>query len=207
MLHRLFDRFVNKVGRAIEARQSAAQAQFCTLGVGATLGPEARIDNLQIAPTAISIGSNSYIRGRLLVYAHAGKITIGDWCYVGVRSEIWAASNVRIGNRVLIAHDVNIHDGTAHSLGATERHAHFKHLLERGHPTDIRDLPGVRSAPIVIEDDVWISFGVTILKGVRIGAGSVIAARSLVVKDVPPNTLYQGTVSCEMRPLHEALQQ
>ena len=106
---------------------------------------------------------------------------------------------IKIGNRVLIAHDVNIHDGTAHSLDPHERHQHFKHILHAGHPRD--ELPGVHSAPIIIEDDAWISFGVTILKGVRIGAGSIIAAQLIVTADVPPGSVYR----CQITPIIRAL--
>jgi maltose O-acetyltransferase len=59
----------------------------------------------------------------------------------------------------------------------------------------------VTSSPIVIEDDVWISFGVSILKGVRIGAGSVIAARSVVTKDVPAGMLYRNQLFPILEPL------
>ena len=99
-----------------------------------------------------------------------------------------------IGNRVLIAHDVNIHDSNAHSRDAGERHQHYRHILEKGHPLSWDDMPGVKSAPIIIEDDVWISFGVTILKGVRIGAGSIITANSIVTKDVPPHVVYRNNI-------------
>lgn len=44
-----------------------------------------------------------------------------------------------------------------------------------------------------IEDDVWIGCNVTILKGVRIGRGSVIGAGSVVVKDIPPYTIHVGS--------------
>jgi maltose O-acetyltransferase len=108
---------------------------------------------------------------------------------------------VTIGNRVLIAHDVNIHDHTGHSLDHHERHAHFRHILQRGHPRKRDDLPGIRCAPVVIEDDAWISFGVTILKGVRIGARSVIAAGSFVTKDVPPDVLYRNEILPVIKPL------
>lgn len=47
---------------------------------------------------------------------------------------------------------------------------------------------------IVIEDDVQISFCVTILKGVRIGVGSIIAANSLVAKDIPPHVVYRNDI-------------
>ena len=50
----------------------------------------------------------------------------------------------------------------------------------------------VASRPIVIEDDVWIGAGVTVLPGVRIGRGSVIGAASVVTKDVPPWTVAAG---------------
>ena len=174
---------------------------FCQLGEGAILGPEAIIDNIRGRPEFITLGSNSCCRGRLLTYGHGGRISIGDWCYIGVRSEIWSMEVIEIGNRVLISHDVNIHDGTAHSLDPAERHAHFRHIMERGHPTDARELPGVYSSPIVIENDVWISFGVTILRGVRIGAGSVIAAGSLVTDDVPPGVIYRNSVTPVIQPL------
>jgi maltose O-acetyltransferase len=173
----------------------------CQLGQGATLGTEASVENIFGLPERICLGKNSFCRGRLLTYGHGGRIAIGDWCYVGVRTEIWSMESIEIGNRVLIAHDVNIHDGTAHSLAPAERHAHFRHIIEKGHPTRAVDLPGIYSAPVVIEDDVWISFGVTILRGVRIGAGSVIAAGSLVTEDVPPNVIYRNCISPVMQPL------
>ncbi len=88
-----------------------------------------------------------------------------------------------------------------HSMDPSERHRHFRHIMERGHPRLAKDLPGVSSAPVVIEDDVWISFGAIILKGVRIGTGSVIAAGSIVTEDVPSNVLYR----CEVTPRTEAL--
>lgn len=174
---------------------------ICRLGDGAILGPEATIDNIRGRPEHVTIGRNSCCRGRLLTYGHGGRIAIGDWCYVGVRTEIWSMESIEIGNRVLIAHDVNIHDGTAHSLDPAERHAHFRHIMEKGHPTDASALPGIHSSPVIIEDDVWISFGVTILRGVRIGAGSVIAAGSLVTDDVPPGVIYRNSVTPVIQPL------
>ena len=45
---------------------------------------------------------------------------------------------------------------------------------------------------IVIEDDVWIGFGVLIMSGVKVGKGSVIGARSIVTKDVPPYSIFVG---------------
>ncbi|MHB1947708.1 MAG: acyltransferase [Gammaproteobacteria bacterium] len=165
----------------------------------AVLGPEGIVENHAKKVNAIAVGDNSYIRGRLLTYGHGGQITIGEWCYVGLNSEIWSMESITIGNRVLIAHGVNIHDGTAHSLDAQERHEHYRYILAKGHP--VEPLPGVFSAPIVIEDDVWISFGVTILKGVRIGKGSVIAAGSIVTEDVPPGTLYKCKIMSQLSAL------
>jgi acetyltransferase-like isoleucine patch superfamily enzyme len=186
---------LHRIAGIIRSMQSEVLKKLSPTPINAILapttqiGPEGCVENLGDT-TCICVGEHTYIRGRLLTYAHGGKITIGDWCYVGTRSEIWSMNSIRIGNRVLIAHDVNIHDGTAHSLNPEEQHAHFRQIMESGHPDCADDLPGVRSSPIIIEDDVWISFGVLILQGVRIGKGSVIAAGSIVTHDVPPGVLY-----------------
>lgn len=178
--------------------------QGCRLDTGACLFPEAEINTVSGSPDHILIGRNSHIRGRLLTYGHGGRISIGEWCYVGVRTEIWSMESVSIGNRVLIAHDVNIHDGTAHSMDHVERHEHFRHIIEKGHPRMASQLPGVQSAPVKIEDDVWISFGVTILRGVTIGRRSVIAAGSIVAQDVPPDSVYRCIVTPVITPIDES---
>ena len=46
---------------------------------------------------------------------------------------------------------------------------------------------------VIIEDDVWIGQNAIILKGVRVGEGSIIGAGSVVTKDVPPYTIHVGT--------------
>lgn len=195
-------RFIDWLARELQGHsEQPSTAERATLHPTAQLGPEGVIENFSGAPERITVGAHSFIRGRLLTYGHGGRIAIGEWSYVGPRSEIWSMDSITIGRRVLIAHDVNIHDGTAHSLNARERHAHFRHILEKGHPRTPDELPGVNSDPVVIEDDVWISFGATILRGVWIGAGSVIAAGSMVTSDVPPGMFYR----CEVRPVLQPL--
>jgi acetyltransferase-like isoleucine patch superfamily enzyme len=156
----------------------------------ALLFPETRIENHRGQRGAIRIGAHSAVRGELMTLGHGGQIEIGDWCYVGSSSRMWSADRIKIGNRVLISHVCEIHDWNAHPLDARARHRHFRDILTSGHPLQLTD---VRSAPVILEDDVWIGFGSTVLKGVTIGRGSIVAARSLVTEDVPPGVLVTGS--------------
>src|SRR4051812_21299357 len=69
------------------------------------------IDNNLKDKTKISIAANSMIvKAHLLTYAHGGEISIGEYCFIGEGAKIWSAKKIKIGNRVLISHGVNIHD-------------------------------------------------------------------------------------------------
>ncbi len=69
--------------------------------------------------------------------------------------------------------------------------------------TDHHDLTGSRgrTAPVAIGDDVWIGLGARILKGVTIGNGAVIAAGSIVTRNVPAGMLVAGSPAREIRPV------
>lgn len=54
------------------------------------------------------------------------------------------------------------------------------------------EISGRKNNNIIIEDDVWIGYGVLILSGIRIGKGSVIGAKAIVTKDVPPYSVFVG---------------
>lgn len=161
----------------------------CMVDEGVRLHRESRIWNFSGRKNAIAIGKQSQIRGELLVFGHGGSIQIGETSYVGEDSRIWSAASITIGSRVLIAHGVNIHDNISHSLSAASRHIHFMQIVSSGHPTLLDDVP---SAPICIEDDAWIGFNSTILRGVTIGRGAVVGAASVVTKDVAAYTVVAG---------------
>jgi carbonic anhydrase/acetyltransferase-like protein (isoleucine patch superfamily) len=61
-----------------------------------------------------------------------------------------------------------------------------------GSMTCFRDSDTRRSGPILIEDDVWVAHGAIVEPGVRIGAGSIVSAGSVVTTDVPPDSLALG---------------
>lgn len=154
----------------------------------AVLYDTARILNSIPDSSAINIGAHTHIRGELMTFGHGGRITVGDYCYVGDNSYIWSAQNIYIGNRVLIAHNVNIFDNMTHPLNASARHNQFKSIITSGNPK-VLDLS---EQPITIEDDVWIGCMSIILKGVTLGRGAVIGAGSVVTKNVPPYTIVAG---------------
>lgn len=197
LINLLKDEIAKEVQNAIRKKPS----YNCTIADTALLLSEAKVENLSRDREKIIIGSNSYVRGELLVYAHSGQINIGDWCYIGAGTRLWSMASISIGDRVLISHNVNIIDNTAHSKAPSERHEHFKNIVTTGHPRNAEDMPGIQADGIIIEDDVWIGFGVTILKGVKIGANSIIYADSVVLNDIPPNSTYRNRIEPIISPI------
>lgn len=104
-----------------------------------------------------------------------GVVRIGN--NVGVSgATISSRCRITIGDNVLIGSGVLISDNDAHPLHASERN----------------DCSKTKSAPVILEDDVFVGARSIILKGVKLGRGSVIGAGSVVSRDVPPNTVVAG---------------
>lgn len=126
------------------------------------------------------------IRGCLYTSDSNAKIVIGN--NVGISSAcIWANESVTIGNNVKIGACSVIIDNDAHPIDYIQRRDdYFKQVgLEEYKKT-------ISTKPITIEDDVWIGANCQILKGVRIGARSIIAAGSVVTNSIPADCVAGG---------------
>ena len=152
------------------------------------LGRSARIINIGNDSALIKVGANTIVEGSLLTFAHGGRITVGEWCYIGEGSRIWSAGQIDIGDRVMISHNVNIFDNLTHPVDPVSRHQHFRAIASVGHPHRI-DL-GER--PVRINDDAWIAAGAMVLRGVTIGKAAIVGAGAVVSHDVPPFAIVAG---------------
>ena len=161
---------------------------YCTAAVDATFAPQTRIFN-SIGPAAIVVGNRSLCMGEMQVIAPSGRIAIGDWCYLGPESRLWSLESIEVGNRVYISHGAQIFDNNSHSLSAEERHARYRELRMSGRHLKQEE---VVCRPVRIEDDVWIGFNASILKGVTIGKGAVVGASTVVTHDVPSYAVVVG---------------
>ncbi len=115
-----------------------------------------------------------------------GRLEIGSECgFSG--TVIVVRERVSIASRVLVGANSTIVDTDFHPLTAEAR---------REHPTR-----GARTAPVVIEDDVFIGTNVIVLKGSHLGRGCVVGAGSVVSGTFPPGSIVAGNPARVVRPL------
>ena len=168
-----------------------------------------RINRMILKSHGVVFGKNIQIPSKVLWLIRGGRITIGDNFYlssgngvnpiasnlqadvyvepgatltignnVGMSStRLWIHESARIGNNVKIGGCVLITDTDAHPMDYVARRSSNE---------------GTKSAPVGIEDDVWVGAHCIILKGVTIGARSIIGAGSVVTKSIPADCVAAG---------------
>lgn len=162
------------------------------------LGPRSRLRLYRVRMgrhARLTIGADSIVETRVFFDRPDARITIGDRTSIG-NSMLVAAESIYIGNDVLISWDVTIVDHNSHALDFEDR---ANDVLDWA--KGAKDWSKVKIRPVVIGDKVWIGFGVKILKGVTVGEGAVIAAGSVVTKDVPPRHVVGGNPARVIRAL------
>jgi maltose O-acetyltransferase len=129
-----------------------------------------RLAGFQVGPGCVMWGTPT-ITGSGDLYR---KLTIGQGCWFNVDCFFDLGAAINIGDQVAIGHQVMILT-TSHEIGAPSRRA-----------------AALEARPVIINAGAWLGARCTILPGVTIGAGAIIAAGSVVSRNVPPNTMVAG---------------
>lgn len=147
----------------------------CGRGIRINGFPAVTCRNLQIGQGSI-LNSAPSRRAKL---AGRGQIDIGERCLINVGAALIAQDKIVLANDVAVADEVYVLDSNSHGL--------------EGKATVVR--------PIFIDEGTWIGTRAIILPGVHIGKRCVIAAGSIVTKDVPDDTLVAGNPARPVRAL------
>ncbi len=135
--------------------------------------------NFVYSPSTINVNRNAVIEafnarilnGCKITVKDNARLEIGKDTFINMNCNICCCEKVSIGSDVGIAEDVIIRDSDEHDI------------LIDGHK---------KTKPVKIGNHVWIGMRSIILKGVTIGDGAIIAAGSVVTKDIPANTIAGG---------------
>lgn len=155
-------------------------------GVGARVCHSARLDVLPFR--RFELGQQSTVEDYCIINNGVGDVLVGEYSRLGIGSVI--IGPVTIGKQVIIAQHVVI-SGLNHGYQAIDR--------------PIRQQP-VTALPILIGDECWIGANAVITAGVQIGKHSIVAAGSIVTKDVPAYTVVAGNPAKVLKQYDHAYQ-
>ncbi len=117
-----------------------------------------------------------------------GSIKLGDYVYMNY-TKMRIDHQLKIGSNCLFGPNVTLWDTDNHPLSVKQRH---QQTIDFANDFPLSRSYEASGGDITIENDVWIGMDALILGGVTIGEGSIVAARSVVTKDVPAFTMVGG---------------
>ena len=149
----------------------------------------------------VRFGEHTFVGDRVVLFSRdgTGRIRLADRVYVyqetfletGEGGEIHIGADSSVHPRCqLMAYKASIRIGQGVSIAQGCAFYPFDHGIEPGRT--IRSQPLVVKGDIEIGDEAWLGTGVVVLSGVRIGAGAVVSAGSVVTRDVPDNAVAAG---------------
>ncbi len=143
------------------------------------------LDAKGCGPGQFVVAHGAMISRGCLLSAKEGGISIGERATVGASCVFYSFGGIEIGADTMIAAQCYIGGGRYDPRGSLEVPMHRQPLPGRG---------------VVIEEDCWLGAGVTVVDGVRIGRGSIIAAGAVVTRDVVAETIVAGVPAKSLGP-------
>ena len=153
----------------------------------------------RIPESKISVGDNCLIEGTLVTETKESSIKVGNNVYIGGGTTIDCTCSIEIEDDVLISYHCIIQDSNNHSIRYSIRKKDNIDWKERRW----HDWSTTEKKPVKISKGAWIGARAMILKGVTVGTGSIVAAGSVVTKDVPDWTIVGGNPAKIIRILGE----
>lgn len=153
----------------------------------------------------VIIGKDCMLGVSITSEGNGAYFKFGDRVYIG-KSQIICRTGIEFENNILVAWGVTFYDHDSHSLDYTLRREDITQQLEdfknnNGNYVKNKDWSVVKTKPIKVCKDSWIGMNAVILKGVTIGEGAIVAACSVVTKDVTPFTVVAGNPAKEVKKL------
>ena len=126
-----------------------------------------------------------------------GRLTLGKWAFIGRGNAIRChEGNLRIGSKVVLGATNTINCYLDIEIGDESILADWIYICDFDHRFDDLEMPirkqGIVKSPVKIGANVWLGEKVTVLRGVTIGDGAVIASHALVNRDIPENAIAGG---------------
>jgi acetyltransferase-like isoleucine patch superfamily enzyme len=146
----------------------------------------------------LRVGHHCFLRDKIVFERPGARLTIGDRTYLG-NGLIAIAQSVEIGSDVMFGWGVTIVDHNSHGVAFSQRAGDTERWLLRE-----KDWTHVKVEAVRILDKAWLGFNSTILKGVTVGEGAVVAACAVVTKSVPDWTVVAGNPATVIRRLDTA---
>lgn len=144
--------------------------------------------------TTLRVSERSLVRGVVTFARNGSSLVVGNNTAINGGTIFSIACSVEIGNNVLISYECIIMDHDGHSPNPSVRKSDLSDLLE-GRP---KAWETVKISPVKIEDSAWIGARSIILKGVTVGHGAIVAAGSVVTKNVSPFIIVAGNPAREV---------
>ncbi len=126
-----------------------------------------------------------------------GRVVLGRWVHIGDGNRLRAhEGTLRVGDKCVFGRENTVNCFLDIEFGATAIVADWVYICDFDHAFADIEVPikdqGIVKAPVRIGPDVWIGVKATVLRGVTVGAGSVIAAHAVVKDAVPPYSVVAG---------------
>ena len=172
------------------------QVRLARLNVRGFVSPSAAVHHDRLV-----MGRNVYIGDRVVIYnaKTGGEVRLGDGValYSDIVIETCDDGGVSIGEEThvqprcsIIGCKGSVYIGKRVEIASNCAFYPYNHAIVPG--VRIREQPLVSRGDIHVGDDAWLGYGVIVLDGVRIGAGAVIGAGSVVTRDIPPEAIAMG---------------
>jgi acetyltransferase-like isoleucine patch superfamily enzyme len=175
-----------------------------TIAPDAAFGPGVRVVVAPGTRSVLRVGAGGRIGAGVRIRLEGGQALIGDRVDIRRHSSLVVGGRLEMGDRILVQPGCSLHCADAVVVRSLAVLSEYATVVDSSHHYTGPDdwvLDNVHTAPVEIGYNAWIGAKATVGRGVRIGDHAVVAANSLVTRDVPSGHLASGVPAEVRRPL------